>query len=135
MDAEHKQVLVLRKDLNMRKGKMAAQASHASMGSALPREQAIIETQPNGKVRLSWEIDAEQLPWFLDLSKKVVVGANNEAQILDIFRQAQQQGLPCVLIRDRGLTEFGGVPTLTGVGIGPAPADKIDPITGNLPLL
>lgn len=131
----HKQVIVVRKDLGMRKGKMAAQAAHASTASALPRETANITEMGNGKVQISWELDVAQLEWFMGLSTKIVVGARDEQHLMEIYEQAKQAGLPCSLIQDRGFTEFGGVPTYTAVGIGPANEQLINTITGALPLM
>lgn len=130
-----KQVLVLRKDLNMRKGKMAAQASHASMAPLFGRSLAQKQTNPDGTTTLSFTVNTEQLYWFETFSAKIVVGVHSEKELLDVFEQAQKLGLPSSLIQDAGLTEFGGVPTYTAVGIGPAPAELIDQITGNLSLL
>lgn len=129
-----KQVLVIRKDLNMRKGKLAAQASHASTGAVLPRENAQVEDLGDC-VRVSWVLTRPQFEWFMDLSTKIVVSVNSEAELMEIYRKAQEAGLPCVLIQDRGFTEFGGVPTHTAVGVGPAPQPQVDAITGSLPLL
>ena len=129
-----KQVLVVRKDLNMRKGKMTAQGAHASMGGAFPREAAQIVTEDKQQF-IRFPASDELVAWFFNLSAKITVAANNEEHLMNIYRQAQEAGLPCVLIQDAGLTEFGGVPTYTAVGIGPAQADRIDPITGKLSLL
>lgn len=129
-----KQVLVIRKDLNMRKGKLAAQASHASTGSVLPREKAQVDDLGDC-VRVSWVLTRDQFEWFMDLSTKIVVSVNSEIELMEIHRKAQAAGLPCVLIQDRGFTEFGGVPTYTAVGVGPAPQPEVDAITGHLPLL
>ena len=46
-----------------------------------------------------------------------------------------RQGLITALIQDAGLTEFGGVPTYTALAVGPDRADRVDAITGTLPLL
>lgn len=136
MDRPHniKQVIVMRKDLNMRKGKMTAQGSHSSMGSAFPREAAQI-VEEDGQQFIRFPATNDLIAWFFNLSVKITVGIQTEQELMDIYRKAQEAGLPCVLIQDAGLTEFGGVPTYTAVGIGPARADLIDPITGNLPLL
>lgn len=130
-----KQVLVLRKDLNMRKGKMAAQASHASMAPLFGRSLAKKETNPDGTTTLSFTINADQLYWFETFSAKIVVGVGSEQELMEVLEHAQQLGLPVSLIQDAGLTEFGGVPTYTAVGIGPAQAELIDKVTGNLSLL
>ena len=129
-----KQVIVVRKDLNMRKGKLAAQVAHASMAAVFPRERAVV-MEEGGAHHVSWTLDEKQLEWFMELSTKVVVGVQSEQELLEIHQQALAAGLPCALIQDRGFTEFNGVPTYTTVGIGPAPQSDIDAITGRLSLL
>ena len=129
-----KQVIVVRKDLNMRKGKLAAQVAHASMAAVFPRERAGV-MEEGGAHHVSWTLDEKQLEWFMELSTKVVVGVQSEQELLDIHQQALAAGLPSALIQDRGFTEFNGVPTYTTVGIGPAPQSDIDAITGRLSLL
>ena len=59
---------------------------------------------------------------------------NSEQEILELERKARNAGLPATLIVDRGLTEIPPN-TITCLGIGPAPANKMDPITGKLSLL
>ena len=130
-----KQVLVVRKDLNMRKGKIGAQCAHASMGCVFPREAVVVAELNDDAVTVTTTMTRAQFNWFMELSVKIVVGAADEAELMDIYAQAQALGLPCVLIQDAGFTEFGGVPTYTAVGIGPAEANLIDPITGRLPLM
>jgi peptidyl-tRNA hydrolase, PTH2 family len=123
----HKQVLVMRKDLKMRTGKLAAQAAHASMGAILSR--ATIE---NGVMHIP--MDAQIGPWLSGLFAKVVLGVESEAELRALHEAAKAAGLPCALIEDSGLTEFKGVPTLTGLAVGPALKSDVDQITGHLPL-
>lgn len=125
----HKQAIVLRKDLNMRKGKMIAQGAHASMAAVLSRAQ---------RTEAGWLIpssDADIEPWLSGRFAKISLGCDSEAELVALHQQALDAGLPCALIRDAGLTEFGGVPTLTSVAIGPAEKSKIDQITQHLKLL
>lgn len=129
-----KQVIVLRRDLNVKNvGKLVAQGAHASVGGLLPRDTTQLIPQDDGSVLLQARITPEQAEWFSTLSIKAVVGVESEAELRAIYQQAKEAGLPCVLIEDAGFTEFDG-PTLTAVGIGPAPADQVDPITRHLRL-
>ena len=125
---EHKQVIVLRKDLNMRKGKMVAQGAHASMRAVL-----------NGARRednvLIIPLDARNEPWLCGRFKKICVSVNSEGELLKLYQGASDAGLITALIQDAGLTEFGGVPTYTALAVGPDRADRVDAVTGTLPLL
>jgi PTH2 family peptidyl-tRNA hydrolase len=75
------------------------------------------------------------LHWLNDIYTKVCVYVNSEQELLDIYNKAKEANIPCSLIQDCGLTEFGGVPTYTCVAVGPDWNDKINEITGHLPLL
>jgi PTH2 family peptidyl-tRNA hydrolase len=126
--SEHKQVIVLRKDLNMRKGKMVAQGAHASM-------RAILNVARRDGDTLVIPLDARSEPWLCGRFKKICVSVNSEGELLDLHRRAVEGGLMSALIKDAGLTEFDGVPTYTALAIGPDVDERIDPLTGGLPLL
>lgn len=111
-----KQVIVIRKDLNMRKGKMVAQGSHASLVAYLNANHLI------------------QKEWMGLGQTKVCVGVDSEQELLDIYQAAGDLYLPVSIIRDAGHTELEPN-TLTAVGIGPGPKDLIDQVTGKLKLL
>ena len=123
----HKQVIVMRKDLNMRKGKIAAQAAHASMGALLSL------CERNGDV-MSFKMDERVKPWLEGPFKKICVYVNNEKELLDIYQEAKDAGLISCLIKDSGLTEFNGVPTYTCAAIGPDRSERVDLFTKGLPL-
>jgi PTH2 family peptidyl-tRNA hydrolase len=65
---------------------------------------------------------------------KIAVKVKSEKELLELEKQAKELALPNALIIDRGLTEIPPG-TVTCLGIGPAPAEKVDRITGKLPLL
>ena len=111
-----KQVIILRKDLNMRKGKMVAQGSHACLMA--------YRAAPDRNIDL-W-LNAKQI--------KICVGVDSCDELMQLYWLAGKAGLPCSLILDAGLTEFK-VPTHTAVAIGPADSSEIDKITGHLKLL
>jgi len=115
----YKQVIVFRSDLKLSKGKAAAQAGHAAVSAAEEARKHKKEW---------WEA------WLNEGQCKVVVKVKSEAELLALEKQAKEMVLPCALIIDRGLTEIPPG-TITCLGIGPAPAEKVDKITGNLPLL
>lgn len=126
---EPKQVIVIRKDLNMRKGKIAAQASHASMGAILNFAKKV----NNNEFYL--ETDTPTAEWLSGRFTKICLSVDSEEELLDIYNKADFLGVNVKLIKDAGLTEFNGVPTLTCLALGPDYPDKIDPITGHLKLL
>ena len=121
MKGERKQVIVLRKDLGMRKGKMVAQGAHASLGAILQ----------DGKLKKHKDIDA----WLEGRFTKICVSVDSEEELLEIYQAARQAKIVCSLITDAGLTEFDGVPTKTAVAVGPGIPSEVDKITGDLKLL
>jgi PTH2 family peptidyl-tRNA hydrolase len=115
----YKQVIILRKDLNMRKGKMVAQGSHASLG-AYRHGMGVCP----GMIT-EWEWTGQT---------KICVGVDTEQELFNLHEKAKASALPRYLVKDAGKTEFKE-PTFTALAIGPAPAEEIDKITGDLKLL
>lgn len=114
-----KQVMVVRTDLKMGKGKIASQVAHASLTSALQVK----------RLKPEWFDE-----WISKGQEKVVLKVNNEDELLEILNKARSKGLIAVEVRDRGYTQVPAG-SLTCVGIGPAPEDLIDEVTGKLKLL
>ncbi|MCB1851888.1 MAG: aminoacyl-tRNA hydrolase [Gammaproteobacteria bacterium] len=125
-----KQVILIRKDLKMRRGKEIAQGAHAAMAFLVSQLQPHVGSEGEISIELS---DVERF-WILHGMAKVCLQVGSEQALIACHEQAQQQGLRSHLIRDSGRTEFGGVPTYTACAIGPDLADRIDPVTGELPL-
>lgn len=115
---KYKQVLVMRKDLKMRRGKEIAQGAHASM-------KVVLENMEHPCVK----------EWLNQSFTKIAVSVPSEEELLNVLDKAKESDIVCALITDNGDTEFGGVPTNTCVAVGPAPAEDIDKITGHLKLL
>jgi PTH2 family peptidyl-tRNA hydrolase len=111
-----KQVIVLRTDLEIGKGKLAAQAAHASVESALRSDPKTVQK------------------WRESGAKKVVLKVSSETELKKIHQLAAKAKLVAVLISDAGLTQLKPG-TKTAVGIGPDAEAKIDKITGKLKLL
>jgi peptidyl-tRNA hydrolase, PTH2 family len=126
-----KQVIVIRRDLRMRRGKEIAQGAHAA--SAWLADRVISEMRPNGTVARLTLSTAEQT-WLQTSFRKVTVKVNSESGLMAVYHQALAAGLLVRLVTDRGLTEFGGVPTRTCLAVGPDYDDLIDPVTGALEL-
>lgn len=134
---QSKQVIVMRKDLNMRKGKMIAQGAHASMKALLDMGD-VTEVQHQGKVAVARYIplvDTAVEQWVNGTFTKICVFVESEAELLEIYKTAKDQKIPTALICDNGLTEFGGVPTNTCCAVGPAASEIVNNITGHLKLL
>jgi len=136
-----KQVIIIRKDLGMRKGKVAAQAAHASMKILLDRSNF----EKHNEKSTFWE---ESYVWYFEVDEdepmfrwlrgeftKIVVYVKSEAELLEVYEKAKEAGLLASLITDAGKTEFHGDRTRTAVAVGPDWSSKIDKVTGHLPLL
>lgn len=136
---ETKQVIIIRTDTDpkMRKGKMIAQGSHGPM-KMLCDGYGGIELDENGDeeyvIRIPKKTDPYVFVWMTEIFKKIVVGGT-KTQLIEAYQQAKKVGIPCSLIEDKGLTEFGGKITLTACAIGPSDPNEIDKITGHLELL
>ena len=137
-----KQMIVMRRDLKMRKGKIAAQAGHACVEAtlmALARENRLSQVRLNAAESLVYldhdRQDATPLSdWFDAGVAKVCVYVDSEEALLDLYERGRELGFAVALIRDAGFTEFHGEPTFTCLAFEPLPAEKIDPLTGELPL-
>ncbi len=112
----YKQVILVRNDLKLPKGKLAVQVSHASVNALLKSHKDDIHK------------------WKEVGMKKVVLKVKDLNEILEYKRKAQDAGLVTALIEDAGLTvvEPG---TITCLGIGPDAETKIDKVTGELKCL
>lgn len=111
-----KQVIVVRKDLQMSPGKTAAQVAHAAIGA--------YEKAP-------W-LDVDE--WKRDGVTKIVLRVPDRKTLLALHKKAVAKELPVCLICDEGRTEVEPG-SFTCLAIGPAPVEEIDTITGSLPLL
>lgn len=124
-----KQVIVIRRDLSMRRGKEIAQGSHASMAFLV---EAVVGACDSSTGRGVVSIDEVALAWMTTSNRKVTLQVRSEEELLELHGRAGEAGLRSHLITDSGRTEFGGVPTITALAIGPDLAAAIDEITGHL---
>lgn len=113
-----KMVLVVRTDLGMQKGKVAAQCAHAAV---MCYKKALAE-QP--KVLSSWETLGQT---------KVCLRVGGEDELLHLAGLAREAGLVTAVVRDAGRTQVE-VGAFTVLGIGPAPVSQVEVITGHLRL-
>ena len=126
-DRPVKQVIVIRRDLKMRRGKEIAQGAHAAMAWLTRR----MRFRGDGA---SVELSAAEREWLTAGSRKITVTVSSQEQLMAVYEKARAAGLAAELITDSGRTEFHGVPTPTSLGIGPDYDDLIDPVTGDLDL-
>ena len=136
-----KQMLIVRRDLKMRKGKIAAQASHASVEAVL---KAIAKENRGGQLRVTEDgyayLDAPEgqesplTDWFRYGMAKICVYVDSEEALLELDKKARQAGVVTALILDAGMTEFHGEPTYTALAFEPLESEKADALTGELPL-
>lgn len=128
MSRSAKQVIVMRKDLGMRKGKMIAQGAHASLGVLVDAGK------PDGET-FAIALTEPMTAWLTGRFTKICVGVDSEAALDAVVAAARAANVPCALIVDAGVTEFHGVPTKTCCAVGPAWVEDVDAITGELGLL
>ena len=116
---DFKQVIIVRRDLNMGTGKIAAQVAHA----------AVMGAEKVKASRREWFNS-----WFGAGQAKVVVKVKSIEALMDVRLRAEKLNLPVVQVHDSGLTQIPSG-TITCVGIGPAPSELIDKVTFELKLL
>lgn len=138
--SEVKQVIVIRRDLNMRTGKLAAQVAHASMAVLLDKMDSRPVVHPvHGPTHVEYTLKLRDgspiYRWLNDSFVKIVVYVNSKEELFVLRDNAESINIPTALITDAGRTEFHGKPTVTALAIGPDISEKIDKVTGDLPLL
>ncbi|MDE1767828.1 MAG: peptidyl-tRNA hydrolase Pth2 [Candidatus Micrarchaeota archaeon] len=116
---EIKQVILVRNDLDMGKGKLAAQVAHASIMSYL------IAVKENKEI-----VDE----WMKGGQKKIVLKVDDDKAIKRLFEAFKFKKIPCALVNDAGLTQLPPG-TITTLGVGPWKKSEIDFFTSALKLL
>lgn len=113
---DYKQVILIRSDLKLPKGKMAGQAAHAAVEAALKSDKKKISI------------------WRSEGQKKVILKIDNEDQLYRLKIQAEELGLTTALITDAGKTVIAPG-TTTCLAIGPDLEEEIDKVAGSLKLM
>lgn len=113
---QYKQVIVVRNDIKLGKGKFAVECCHAAIGSLNNADKETVEK------------------WERKEAKKVVLKVKDLKELMRIYRKVKDEKLPCFLVKDAGLTQLKAG-TITALGIGPVGERKVDKITGKLKLL
>ena len=112
----YKQVIVVRKDLKLGRGKIAAQVAHASVGSMKAADKSAVDE------------------WELEGSKKVVLKVDGLKELNELRKAAKSENIPYFVVRDAGFTQTKSG-TVTCMGIGPEKEGNVDKITKDLKLL
>jgi PTH2 family peptidyl-tRNA hydrolase len=110
-----KQAIVVRTDIGMGTGKLAAQVAHASLSAYEDADE---------RTRRAWKGDGQ---------KKVVLKGKSEATLFELADVAESAGLPNAVIRDAGHTQLEPG-TVTALAVGPGEDDAVDRVTGDLSL-
>ncbi|KAL2195881.1 peptidyl-tRNA hydrolase PTH2-domain-containing protein [Corynascus similis CBS 632.67] len=126
-DEECKMVLVVRTDLGMTKGKIAAQCSHATLAcyKSLLRAAQRDPLSSEGKILRQWERMGQA---------KIAVQVKSEDELLVLMGKARSLGVTAEVIADAGRTQIASG-SRTVLGVGPAPKSLVDTVTGHLKLL
>jgi len=117
-----KQVILIRKDLKMRRGKEIAQGSHASMAFLL------------NTIAMGCGLSEVEKEWLNSGATKICLVVKSEDELIELAQKARQANLKTHVIKDLGRTEFDGIETITACAIGPDLSENIDPITSHLVL-
>jgi PTH2 family peptidyl-tRNA hydrolase len=118
-----KQVIVMRHDLGMRRGKQIAQGAHASMAFM---KDKLMTGEPFTLVEQAWMAGEEA---------KICCRVDSEAELFEVQQKAIDARLQVCVVYDLGKTEFHGQSTPTCLAVGPDESDKINKVTGELKLL
>lgn len=130
---ETKQVIVIRKDLHMRRGKEIAQGAHAAMMWLVKRLHPYFPGRPDLGGMLGG-FNAAELAWLEERFTKVTCQVDNLDELEAVARKAEEAGVMCYVVQDAGFTEFGDVPTVTALAVGPDTVENVDKVTRDLRL-
>ena len=121
-----KQIIAIRRDLRMRRGKEIAQGAHAAM--------AFLTNNIDNEGNFYRPLTPIELAWITGKFTKIVVQVSSYEELMHVKALADHWEIKSELIVDSGATEFGGVPTATAVAIGPDDSFVLDPLFGDLKL-
>ena len=137
MEKQVKQYLIIRTDLPMNAGKVAAQASHACMKVFFDKFENTQIIQKTGEEPVDAMVfipTEEEKQWIKGSFTKITKKVKNENQLLKVYNQAKEAGLNVSLIKDAGLYGLEGE-NYTCIAVGPNYVDDCEPVVGKLRLL
>ena len=135
-----KMMIVMRRDLKMRKGKIAAQAGHActeALLMALTKEDRLSDLVITDEGMMLNTEEKKNTPlsdWFNYGCAKICVYVDSQEELLNIANKAKEKDIIAAVILDAGMTEFHGEPTRTCLALEPLESEVADELTGGLPL-
>ena len=115
-DINYKQVILVRQDLKLPKGKLAAQAAHASVEAVLRSDEEMVKR------------------WRMEGMAKIVIKVKDEKELVKYFQQAKDEDIVASLITDAGKTVVAPG-TRTCLAIGPAKEEDVDAVTAELKMV
>lgn len=126
-----KQVIVVRRDLKMRPGKMAAQVAHAAIKVILDRGSFIGASCRDFFIPQM----TEEMKYWMGVSfTKIVLSAQNEADILELEKKAKELNIPHAVMIDDGWAEYHADKVVTCIALGPANSDTLNKLIKDFPL-
>lgn len=128
MKREPKQIILLRRDLKLRRAEAAALASKASMAFII--EYDVSDRSDSVQIKLTG-IEAE---WILNSATRIILGVQTEDALKKILLKAELQGIPTYEINGPSSGKFDEGIQLIAASLGPDESEKLDIITGNLKL-
>lgn len=131
-----KQVIVMRRDLKMRRGKEIAQGAHSTLAFLTRKLEPAYEGKGGGGNLYLHEVmlTSDEMEWMKNSFTKVTCQVKSEEELLSVVEKAKAAGLTVHLVKDAGKTEFSGIPTYTCCAIGPHSSEKFEGITSDLEL-
>lgn len=121
-----KQLIVIRRDLKMRRGKEIAQGAHAAMMFLADK------IDEDGDLRSP--LTTVEWHWLHSGTTKITLQVPDLQTLFEVRSLAIENSIACHIVKDYGLTEFDGVETVTALAIGPEEREVLDPLFGHLKL-
>lgn len=112
----HKMIIVVRKDVDMGKGKLAGQVAHAACGAMTNGPEHLVKF------------------WYEEGQKKVVMKVESLNELIEAMKEATASGLECTVVRDAGKTQLEPG-TITCFACGPYRESEYPTLFKNLKLL
>jgi PTH2 family peptidyl-tRNA hydrolase len=137
MSEPTKQIIVIRKDLNMGRGKEIAQGSHASMAfitRALSYQKGVALHSKDLCTSITGRLTEAETKWLQSSFRKITCQVDTLLELMELCDRAHEAGISTHIVEDSGRTVFNGVKTVTCAAFGPDYDDVMDPVFQHLKL-